>query len=380
MWPLNHRAGKGLLLIVVIATAAVLYNPLAQLFLAGRLLLAVREVVAGDTGTSLAVKETKVQRSMGSEKLEGILYEPSRSRPRSGVLLIAGVSELGCYHPRLVAMSRTLAAKGFLVVTPDIAMFRQFKVTPAVLDEIAFWYTETRDLAASRKIERIGIAGISFSATLALIAAAQPQARDTAGFVLGIGAYDDLRRCSRQWFSSSQAGAGEGYYPVRFYAKWILMLAALDMLDADEDRKFLQEVLLSLLLQRPVTQAPDNLTSEGRRWHRLAVMPENESDPELVAAIENYLAPRLYRQLSPDLAAAEVRCPVFLVHGAYDDLIPPTESEALKKRIRRAKSYILISPFLTHTHPLQRTLSWSEKSSALLDMLGFFYNLAGVVR
>jgi dienelactone hydrolase len=380
MWPLNHRAGKALLLIVVIASAAVLYNPLAQLFLAGRLLLAVREVVAGDTGTNLAVKETKVQRSMGSEKLEGILYEPSRSRPRSGVLLIAGVSELGCYHPRLVAMSRTLAAKGFLVVTPDIAMFRQFKVTPAVLDEIAFWYTETRDLAASRKIERIGIAGISFSATLALIAAAQPQARDTAGFVLGIGAYDDLRRCSRQWFSNSQAGAGEGHYPVRFYAKWILMLAALDMLDAHEDRKFLQEVLLTLLLQRPVTQAPDNLTDEGRRWYRLAVMPENESDPELVAAIENYLAPRLYSQLSPDLAAAEVRCPVFLVHGAYDDLIPPTESEALKKRIRRAKSHILITPFLTHTHPLQRTLSWSEKSSALLDMLGFFYKLAGVVR
>jgi pimeloyl-ACP methyl ester carboxylesterase len=345
MWPLNHRAGKGLLLIVVIASAAVLYNPLAQLFLAGRLLLAVREVVAGDTGTNLAVRETKVQRSMGSEKLEG-----------------------------------TLAAKGFFVVTPDIAMFRQFKVTPAVLDEIAFWYTETRELAASRKIERIGIAGISFSATLALIAAAQPQARDTAGFVLGIGAYDDLRRCSRQWFSSSQAGAGEGYYPVRFYAKWILMLAALDMLGADEDRKFLQEVLLSLLLQRPVTPAPDNLTDEGRRWYRLAVMPENESDPELVAAIEHYLAPRLYRQLSPDLAAAEVRCPVFLVHGAYDDLIPPTESEALKKRIGHAKSYILISPFLTHTHPLQRTLSWSEKSSALWDMLGFFYNLAGVVR
>jgi dienelactone hydrolase len=380
MWPLNHRAGKGLLLIAAIAAAVVLYNPLAQLLLAGRLLLAVREVVAGDTGKDLAVRESKVQRSMGSGKLEGILYEPSQSTPRSGVLLIAGVSELGCYHPRLVAMSRTLAAKGFFVVTPDIVMFRQFKVTPAVLDEIAFWYKETRDLAAGRKIERIGIAGISFSATLALIAAAQPQVRDSAGFVLGIGAYEDLRRCSRQWFSSSPAVSGEGYYPVRFYAKWILMLAALDMLEADTDHKFLQQVLLDLLLQRPVTPAPDILTEDGRRWYRLAVMPENQSDPELAAAIENYLAPRLYRQLSPERAAAEVRCPVFLVHGAYDDLIPPSESEALKKQIRGAKSYLLISPFLTHTHPLQKTLSWSEKGSALLDMFGFFYNLAGVVR
>ena len=379
MWPQNHRAGKTLLLVALIATTAALYNPLAQLILASRLLLAVREVAAGDTEKNPGVKETRVERRMGGAKLEGILYEPARSHPRSAVLLIAGVSELGCYHPRLVAMSQTLADKGFLVLTPDIVMFRQFKVTPAVLDEIAFWYQATRDLAAGRKIKHTGIAGISFSATLGLIVASQPQIRDAVGFVLGIGAYHDLRRCSREWFSSS-AVTSEGYYPVRFYAKWILMLAALDLLDSSEDRRLLQQVLRDLLVQQPVTQAPEGLTEQGRRWYCLAVMPENESDPALATAIENYLAPRLYRQLSPGQAAGEVRCPVFLVHGAYDELIPPTESETLQSTLVHTKSYLLISPFLTHTHPLQRTLSWSETSMALLDMIEFFYHFAGVVR
>src|SRR5687767_3050878 len=106
MWPLNHRAGKTLLLVALIATIAALYNPLAQLILASRLLLAVREVAAGDIEKNPGVKETRVERSMGGAKLEGILYEPARSQPKSAVLLIAGVSELGCYHPRLVAMSR----------------------------------------------------------------------------------------------------------------------------------------------------------------------------------------------------------------------------------------------------------------------------------
>src|SRR5262245_23550724 len=101
MWPLNHRAGKILLLIALIAAAAALYNPLVQLVLASRLLLAVREVAAGDIQKNPDIKESKVERWMGGAKLEGILYEPARSRPRSGVLLIAGVSELGCYHPRL---------------------------------------------------------------------------------------------------------------------------------------------------------------------------------------------------------------------------------------------------------------------------------------
>ena len=160
----------------------------------------------------------------------------------------------------------------------------------------------------------------------------------------------------------------------------ILMLAALELLDSSEDRRVLQQVLHDLLIQRPVTQGPEGLTGQGRRWYCLAVMPENESDPELASAIENYLAPRLYRQLSPDQAAGEVRCPVFLVHGAYDELIPPAESEILKSTLVHTKSYLLISPFLTHTHPLQRTLSWSESSMALLDMIEFFYHLAGVVR
>jgi hypothetical protein len=45
----------------------------------------------------------------------------------------------------------------------------------------------------------------------------------------------------------------------------------------------------------------------------------------------------------------------------------------------QAKSYLLISPFLTHTHPWQKPLGWWTKAGAFLDLLGFFYRLTGVL-
>jgi fermentation-respiration switch protein FrsA (DUF1100 family) len=87
----------------------------------------------------------------------------------------------------------------------------------------------------------------------------------------------------------------------------------------------------------------------------------------------------LYTQVTPDRAATDVRCPVFLVHGAQDDLIPPEESRRLHQRIG-ARSCLLVSPFLTHTHPNDKPISRAETSEAILDMLIFFYRFARVAR
>ncbi len=375
----SKRRSKLLLLLALLIAAAVAYGPLSKLVLATRLLLAVRALASGETGEGLPVTQRKVQRRMGARDLEGIVYRPSTSNPEHAVMILAGVSELGCYHPRLVALSRTLADKGFLVLTPDIEMFRRFEVSPVVLDEITFWYEQIPGLEGGRNLRRAGIIGISFSGTLALIAAARPGMRDAVGFVMGIGPYQDLVRCTRIWFAAGPKTVGEGFYPTRFYGKWIIMLAALDMLESERERKFLHETLLLLLLQKPLPPVPKLLSPETRRWYRLATLPEDQSDPELSHAIEMHLEP-LFRQLSPDEAASQVRCPVFLAHGASDDLIPPEESKKLRERIKQARSNLLISPFLTHTHPLDKELSWRQKTPAIWDMLWFFYQLARALR
>jgi dienelactone hydrolase len=361
------------------AAAVVVYIPLERSITAFRLLSAIRRIADGDPGRSASIVEEKVVRRFGSEAVTGILYRPAGLAPASGILLIPGVSELGCYHPRLVALSRALADAGFLVLTPDIAMFREFRIHPPPLEEISFWLREARRLEGGRNLRRLGIAGISFSATLALIAAAQSRNQDLYSYVFGVGAFDDLIRCSHDWFAAGPITVSEGFYPTRCYAKWIIMLAALDRLQSVEDRAYLQNVLRNLLLQQGVPAQPANITASGRRWLELALQREDQSDPDLAGQIEKHVAAFLYPALATGPPAADLRRPVFLAHGAYDDLIPPDESRRLREKISQAKSYLLISPFLTHTHPSQAPMGLWTKARAGLDLLVFLYRLAGVV-
>ena len=374
------RNRKWTIAILLLACAVASYNPLATLALATRMALALRSLAAGATGENLPVQVIKVQRPMGKRTLEALVYRPNGSLPKRAIVFMVGISELGCYHPRLMALCRYLADKGFLVVTPDITPFRRFEISAEPIDQLVDWFQQVRTLEGGQQVEHIGLAGISFSATLSLIAAARPEIRDKVAFLIGIGPYYDLHHCFREWFASGPVTVGEGYYPTRFYAKWIIMNAALEMLPVAQDRQFLHGVFLDLLLEKKVAPADHALTPEGQRWYRLAVMREDQSDEELSQKIDSHLTPILFRQLDPAQAAADVRCPVFLLHGAYDDLIPPEESRNIQQHIARARCYLLISPFLTHTHPLEKPFTWRQKAAALADSFAFFYRLAQILR
>ena len=374
------RKDKWVIAIVVPALAAASYVPLANVVFAGRLASAVLSLASGSAGEHLRVQETRVQRRMKGEAIEALVYRPVGASPTRALILVPGISELGCYHPRLMALCRYLADKGFLVVTPDIVVFREFEILAEPIDQIEFWFGQVRTLDGGRRVSRVGLSGISFSATLALIAAARPGIRSEVAFFLGIGPYFDLQRCFRWWFAAGPATVGEGYYPTRFYAKWIIMNAALGMLSPTHDREFLHEVLIDLLLQKKVPSADPELTPEGLRWYRLAIMRENQSDEELSKAIDAYLTPILFRRLDPTAAAAEVQFPVFLLHGAYDDLIPPEESRELQAHVTGASCYLLVSPFLTHTHPLEKPFTRAQNAEAVTRSLAFFYRFAQAAR
>jgi pimeloyl-ACP methyl ester carboxylesterase len=370
MWKLAIAAGFFAVLIF-------LWNPLNQLIYSIRLASALQKMASGEESRYPDVLENKVSRRKGDREYWALTYRPAKVFPKKALVLAPGISELGCYHPRLVALSRYFASQGLLVVTPDIEEFRNFQISAEPIDQLVIWYREAETLFGAKQARETGMAGVSYSGTLALIAAANPEIRDRVAFVASIGAYHNLIRCTEQWLSTDYETAAE-YYPTKFYARWIIMLAALDMLPAVEDRVFLKNALFDLLLQKEVSQPALRLTSEGERWYKLATSKKIPSDSELAGAIENFLAPRLYRRLDPDSALHELRCPVFLIHGAYDDLIPPEESVELHQRL--PGSHLLISPLLTHTHPSDKKLSWKEKTAAVFDVLLFCYRFSRFIR
>ncbi len=354
-----------------------LWVPGKHAIFAIRLALGIKELASGVNRQDLPVKQVKLHGSMNGSEYEALLYSPEKFQPTTAVILVAGLSELGCYHPRAVALSRVLASRGLLVITPDIKEFRDFQISPEPIRQILFWLREIRGLKEGLHITKTGIGGISFSGTLALISAAQPEVRDTLGFVAAIGPYSDLLRCTKDWFAAAPESRSN-YYPTRFYAKWIIMRSALDMITDSNERLFLRDVLTDLLLQKTVPPAHAGMSSQATRWYGLATMPETQTDQELTDEIERYLVLRIYPQLDPEKALKEIRCPVFLIHGTYDDLIPAEESIELNRKL--PNSYLLISPFLTHTHPADTHLSLSQNLKAATDALTFFYQFAEVVQ
>jgi pimeloyl-ACP methyl ester carboxylesterase len=377
--PISRWRSKQVLILgaAMVLACAAFYRPVTELALAVRLARGLQGVSAGAASQDLSIKELRISRSLEDRPLEAMIYQSSGDLPTRAIVLVAGISELGCYHPKLVAVSRIMAGNGFLVLTPDITEYRELKISPEPLDQISFWTRQIKTLDGSRDVREIGLAGISFSGTLALMAATRPEIRDSVDFVLALGPYQDLHRCSRGWFAAGPITMGKGYYPTRYYARWLMMRAALELLPSEADRESLSTVLKDLLLHGKTSVDVEALSPEGKRWYQLATMREDQSDHGLAADIEGYLTPRLYRQLDPDQATANVRCPVFLMHGEYDDLIPPEESRALHKKI--ARSYLLITPFLTHTHPLDKPLDFSRKVSAVFEGLNFFYRIARLV-
>ncbi len=374
---LEHGKRKWAAAAGVLAVVILFWSPFRHLIFSVRLASSMQNLAGGATGEEFGVLETKIRRRMGSKECDALLYRSDR-RPHAGALVIvAGISELGCYHPRLVALSRFLANQGLTVFTPDIAEFRNFEITAEPLDQILFWCRQAASMQAGDKTRKIGLAGISFSGTLALMAAAQPEIRGIVSYVAAIGPYSSLARCSREWFKPDPGASWKGYYPTRYYGRWVAMLSALGMVSESPDRRILEEVLRALLLQREIPPPAADLTSEGLRWYRLASMRPDLSDPELAAQIEARLRSRVYPELDPDGFLRKVRCPVFLIHGAYDDLIPPGESMELHKRLPR--SHLLISPVLTHTHPHKSPLTWRQKAKTAIETLIFCFQFARVL-
>ncbi|MFH1574716.1 MAG: hypothetical protein ABIG68_12085, partial [Acidobacteriota bacterium] len=268
---------------------------------------------------------------------------------------------------------------GFYVLTPDIPGLRHFQIDPATADHVSFWLAQFQSLDEARGIRRIGLAGVSFSGTMALMAAALPENRRAAAFVLAIGAYSDLPRCAEGWFAAGPETVGQGRYPTRYYGRWVMMLDALDLIEEEAGRAFLRRALTDLLLEKDhLDEPPQDFGETALRWYRLAAGRESVPDPELARQIIGHLVSRLGSRLSPDAAAASVECPVFLAHGLYDDLIPSSESARLGGKIRRARHYLLVSPFVTHTHPAAEEITFGAKVRAASEMFVFLYRLVSL--
>lgn len=288
------------------------------------------------------------------------LYRPST--PRGAILLIHGLSTAGRRHPELVRLARLLAQHGQLVLVPDFEGLKAFRLTGREVEEIQW---ALRDLRARH--EQPAVAGLSFGAGPALIAAAQaPRLRLAASF----GGYADLRHVIGFVTTGVHAFAGRRYTErQQEYNRWKLLALLAGFADDTPDRELL-DAIAARKLADPGTDTgviAARLSPDGQAILALALNRREDA----VAPLLGGLSPRARRaldELSPIGAAARLPGRLLIAHGAADDSIPFTESLRLAEAAGSRARVVVFRTF-HHTGPRDLWDSLGPRAADAWDLL-----------
>jgi dienelactone hydrolase len=307
------------------------------------------------------VSESDEQIPVRDGRIRARIFRPAGDPERSAVL-VSGVHRDGIDEPRLINLARELAGAGVIVVTPEIDDLINYRLTARVTDsieDVGRWMVLQPDLFGARKI---GLIGVSFSGGLSIIAAGRPSLRERIAYVVSFGGHGNLPRVLRYLCT----GVGFSRPPHDYPLTMLLYQLASFVVPADQVTQLRRGVELFL---EASTLHRTNAYEAKRRFEEARFIQHEVGEPSAtllkfvndrdVAALGPRLLPYLDRigqdpALSPDRSPAP-SAPVYLLHGADDTVIPPTEAELLARYLQgKVKVRTLISRFLTHVDVADR--------------------------
>ena len=340
------------LLLLVPVLVAVLY-PIAQNYLRAASLL---DRIANPQDTSwianydlhpVDVQDTSFD--FRGKTIPARVYTPRGVGFAPGIVVVHGMHELGINEPRLVGFARSLAASGFFVMTPLVPGIADYRVQAQSADLIG---TAAQSFAQQINVPRVGVLAISFSGGLALVAASEPEYAPSIAWVASVGGYYDLAHVLR-FFADGDAvrpdGTVEHLAPHEYGPLIVVYDEPQDFFSA-HDAPFARQALKLLLagkgkdseaLTKKMSPAGQQIMQEIYHKHRQALAPA------ILAEVE---------KRRDELAAASpagrlrfVQCPVLLLHGSDDTIIPPTETSWLERDLPKENLVsALVSPAIGH--------------------------------
>src|SRR5258708_15483539 len=290
------------------------------------------------------------------------IYKPTDIPNPGGLVLLHGMHVLGIEEPRLTSLGRAVAGAGLEIMTPELADLADYRVTPQAVDFIGI---SAVILSNQLKTKNVGVTGLSFAGGLALVAATRPEYASHMRFVVAIGSHDDLTRVSR-FFATDTIERIDGTsapFAAHEYGTLVLAFAHLDYFFSEEDTPIAREALRLWLHEKnqPSLEAAQRLTPQGREILDLILHHRDQFRPPLLEEIVKYgpeMAP-----VSPHGLIGKLTVPVYLLHGAGDNVIAPNQCI-----------------WLAHDLPaayLSRTLTTPVACAGNIDVTGRFWRQWG---
>jgi dienelactone hydrolase len=292
--------------------------------------------------------------------IQARLYVPAHTAG-TPVVVFPGIHAGGVDEPRLDAFSRRLAGTGLTVLSvplPDLRAFRITRRSTDMIEDAIMWMASDPTRAPSG---RVGVVGVSFSGGLALVAAGRPRLAGHIAAVVAIGSHADLPRTMR-YLCTGRLPDGT-LRPPNDYGAAVILVSAVDKLVPDNEVDPLRQTVVDYLVAASVASTDpataERLFAEVRERSARLAEPARTLMRQVNARDLASLGPRLLPYidelgadpaLSPDRSPVTT-APVFLLHGADDNVIPSTETPLLADYLRthgNVEVTWLLTPMVTH--------------------------------
>ena len=310
----------------------------------------VPEALRWTVADHVAVDEISFPASTGPVRAR--LYLPVEHPNAPALIVLHGVHYLGIDEPRLIAFATAMSACGLRVLTPELPDIKDYHIGPnsiATIGESAEW------LAAHTGGRPVGVMGLSFSGGLALLAAADPQFQPNIRFVFAVGAEDQMQRVAA-FYRTGQATSPNGtelLLPPNEYGPLVLEYENLQDFVPASDLAPLRAVLRAHLYE-DIPNSPAEKAALAR------LNPQQAGEARALMAIDAPTTRALLAKaeakhitdmarVSPHGHLGHLSVPVYLLHGAADNVIPSSETLWMESELPTTTlKAALISPVLSH--------------------------------
>lgn len=297
-------------------------------------------------GQPFSQKEREIIK--GDRRIKIRLYEPEGTIKRV-IVLVHGIHYGGYDEPRLVHFAKRLAGFGYGVVTPEIEDLQNYDIQARALydiEQVAQWVLQSSSLAASGKELGLDLFGISFAGGLCLVAAGRPEIGPRLRSVFAFGGHSDLDR-TMAYLVTGKMPDGTFLRP-HIYGQAVLVRRYAEDLVPPSQVETLKRVMLKYLQERfkSVRKDLDDLNGDTKRLVTLCLKRDST---ELGKILEPIVRTKKSDPLLSPTRGSPPSCPVFLLHGHADNVIPPSETLALNRwAARSSPTRALISDLITH--------------------------------
>jgi pimeloyl-ACP methyl ester carboxylesterase len=282
------------------------------------------------------------------------IIRPHRPPPWPALVFMNGATPDGRAHPTVLRLSLSLARSGHLVFIPDLPGIADGELAPATL-AASIDYVQAALGAGEIAHGRVGLAGVSIGASLALLTAAEPQLAEHISVVACVAPYSDMANVMLlATTGTSRNGQRFEPYPVPEYL-WVgLARSVIAILPSNPAVDSLSAELRTLGPDStaPVERFRDRSFAElGAEAVSVLALLTNR-DParfdNLYAALPAHVRATV-ETLSPLRAAPRLRAPVEIVTAPRDRYFPVAESRALVQASPRVR--LTVTSLLAHATP-----------------------------